>query len=412
MPVSDELRYVLPKKLAGNRIAYYWSPTDKALADSGMERQRLGSDYATAHEKAKELNHRLDFWKVNRRFPDEPDASGPLPGTIDAVFARYQELNPSKPGAFKKLKPKQQKDYQRLMRRFANHKLKTGRRLGDMPANRLDARTADAVYEKLLYDTDGNARRRVTNHTIAICRKAFNVVARSNPEWMPVKNPFDGMTLDTSSAETTPATYADLVAFEKKAAEMDLPEMAFAARAAWELLQRVEEICTTFAWTHWRPLDNPDAVFLGFAKNKNPVWKPLGERGEKGRWIAYYPELEELLAAVPRRGALVMVHNATKGRKKADGSSVKAVFRPYTTRFMQKRARLIRDAAELPPHVTMETFRHGGLTELGSAGLPDTLAQALSRHKQRATLDRYIHTDVDQMKKGARLRLAHRRGET
>jgi hypothetical protein len=69
-------------------------------------------------------------------------------------------------------------------------------------------------------------------------------------------------------------------------------------------------------------------------------------------------------------------------------------------------------AAGLPDHVTLETFRHGGLTECGTAGLSDTLAQALSRHRQRGTLDRYIHNDDDQMKKASHLRLAHRRERT
>jgi hypothetical protein len=51
------------------------------------------------------------------------------------------------------------------------------------------------------------------------------------------------------------------------------------------------------------------------------------------------------------------------------------------------------------------------LTELGDAGLLDTMAQALSRHKQRTTLDRYIHRTGDQQKAASRLRLAHRERE-
>lgn len=404
---KDWPRYTLPKELAGGTIAYYWSPTDKALADSGLERRALGTDVAEAKKKADELNADLDFWKIHKRHRDAPDPCDFIPGSIEHVFDIYEKANPSKRRAFARLKPGQQKDYRRYMKRFAAYVLKDGRRLGQVMAKQLDRPTVDLVYEKLLYDDEGQPRRRVTNHMMAVCRRAWGVAMRVKPEIMPPLNPFEDMDLDHSTVETVPATYEQLAAFEKKAAEMDLPEIAFAARAAWELLQRVEEICTTFAWTHWRPLDRPNEVFLGFGKNQNPVWKPLGD--DKG---AFYPELEERLGAVPKRGALVLVHNATKGRKKKDGSSVKPVFRPYSPRFMQKRARLVREAAELPGHVTMETFRHGGLTELGDAGLPDTWAQAQSRHKQRSTLDRYIHRSDDQQKKGARLRVAHRRGET
>lgn len=405
--INEPPRYMLSKNLASGLVAYYWSPTDKALADSGMERQKLGTNDVEARAKADGLNERLDFWKLHKRFPDEAPGDTALPGSIDKVFAVYQAINPSKPGSFGKLKKQQQKDYKRYMKRFADHKLKTGKRLGETPAKLIDGRAVDAIYEKLMFDANGKARRRVTNHVIAVCRKAFNVVMRSNPEWMPVVNPFDGIVLDQSAAETTPATYEQLLAFEAKAVELDLPELAFAARAAWDLLQRPEETCRTFAWTHWRPSEHPNEVFVRFEKRDNPVWKPLGD--DRG---PFYPELEERLSAVPKRGMLVMVHNRTKGRKKKDGSSYKPAYRPYTPRQAQKMAAKVRDAAELPAYVTLRSFRHGGLTELGDAGLPDTWAQAQSRHKQRATLDRYIHRSDQQQKAGARMRVAYRRGET
>jgi hypothetical protein len=404
---DDWPRYTLPKELADGTIAYYWSPTDKALADSGIARAKLGTDVAAAKKKADDLNADLDYWKIHKRHRDDPAPNVVVPGSIDHVFEVYKAANPSKRRSYLKLKPSQQADYARFMKRFADYTLKDGRRLGRVMAKQLDRQTVDLVYEKLLYDDAGKPRRRVTNHVMAVCRRAWGVAIRARPEIMPGYNPFEDMDLDHSSAETLPANYAQLVAFEAKAAELDLPEIAFAARAAWELLQRVEEICTTFSWTHWRPADHAESVFVRFAKKDTPVWKPLGD--DKG---SFYPELEERLKAVPKRGALVLVHNATKGRKKKDGSSVKPVYRPYSPRFMQKRARDIRIAAELPAYVTMESFRHGGLTELGDAGLPDTWAQAQSRHKQRATLDRYIHRSDVQQKAGARMRVAYRRGET
>jgi len=216
------------------------------------------------------------------------------------------------------------------------------------------------------------------------------------------------MNLDHTAVETKPATYEQLLAFENKAAEMGYPEIAFAARAAWDLLQRVEEVCERFAWTHYRPADHPNEVFVGYAKNDNPVWKPLQDEDGQGNVTLFYPELEERLKAVPERAVLVCVHEVRKGRQKRDPNKA-PVYKGYSPRLMQQRARAVREAAELPNHVTLETFRHGGLTELGTAGLPDTLAQALSRHKQRGTLDRYIHTTNDQMKAASHLRLAHRR---
>ena len=118
----------------------------------------------------------------------------------------------------------------------------------------------------------------------------------------------------------------------------------------------------------------------------------------------FYPELEALLALIPRRAPLVCVHEIIHGNQKATG-----IFKPYQGRFFSERARRVADAANLPKHITLAAFRHGGLTELGDAGLPDTMAQALSRHRQRSTLDRYIHRTDAQLMSASRLRLAHRR---
>jgi hypothetical protein len=65
-----------------------------------------------------------------------------------------------------------------------------------------------------------------------------------------------------------------------------------------------------------------------------------------------------------------------------------------------KIARRIRKHAGLGDHVTLESFRHGGLTEMGDSGLSDTLAIAISRHRQRQTLGRYIHTTDKQVVTG------------
>jgi hypothetical protein len=209
------------------------------------------------------------------------------------------------------------------------------------------------------------------------------------------------MGLDWSSDETIPATYDQLLTFEAKAVELGYPEVAFAARAAWDLLQRPTEVRERFAWSHYRPPDHPESIFVGFTKTNAPIWKPLSDAEGP-----FYPELERLLALIPRRATLVCVHEVIHGNQKRTG-----IFKPYHGRLFSERARRIADAAGLPKHITLAAFRHGGLTELGDAGLPDTMAQALSRHRQRTTLDRYIHRTDAQMIAASRLRLAHRRSE-
>ncbi|RYD85743.1 MAG: hypothetical protein EOP84_01465 [Verrucomicrobiaceae bacterium] len=237
-------------------------------------------------------------------------------------------------------------------------------------------------------------------HIMSICRRAWNVAHRAKPKHFPRDNPFEKMGLDLSSGETIPATYAQLLAFEEKAIELGYPDIAFAARAAWDLLQRPSEVRERFAWSHYRPPDHPNSIFVGFTKTKNPIWKPLGDQD-----VPFYAELECLLALVPRRAPLVCVHETLRGNQRT------GVFKPYQVRLFSERSRQIANAAGLPSHITLAAFRHGGLTELGDAGLPDTMAQALSRHRQRSTLDRYIHRTDAQLVTASRLRLAYRRGE-
>lgn len=409
----DRPRYMEPKTLSGGVIAWYWSPKKRIMdqlkaAKAPITRRSLGTDYAKAAAAARVFNEELDHWLLHHRLPGEPEEARIIPGSMDDVFQTYRDHMPSRPGSFASLDLGTQYDYERLMKRFADFRLTDGRRIGQVKAVDLDPSTVDAVYEELLHDEKGNARRRVTNHMMAACRRAWKVAYRAKPHLVPAANPFAEMNLNHKAVETTPATYAQLKTFEEKAAEMGYPEIAFAARAAWELLQRVEEICTRFVWTHYRPDDHPNEIFVGYSKNDNPVWKPLQDEDKDGNIILFYPQLEERLNAVPKRAALVCAHEVRKGRQKPNADKT-PVFKGYSPRMMQKRAKAIRIAAKLPDHVTLETFRHGGLTELGDAGLPDTLALALSRHKQRGTIDRYIHTTDDQMKAASHLRLAHRR---
>lgn len=408
---SDRPKFLLAKQLAGGRIAYYWSPPNHILAcGAPLERRSLGSDYAEAAKRAHAYNDALDFWRIHHRLPGEAAAPHIIRGSIDDVFETYRTHAPSKPRSYERLDPSTRADYDRGLKRFANYALKDGRRVGEVLAIDLDPGSVDRIYDKLVIAEDGSERRRSANLMIAACRRAWNVAHRAKPDMVPSANPFARMGLTHQGSETTPATYAELVVFEEAAVRLDLPEFAFAARAAWELLVRVSEICERFAWTHWRPDDRPDQVFLGFAKNNNPIWKPLSDAGGP-----FYPELEDRLRAVPKRAALVCVHEARKGprkRKLTEGETAPPiVWKAYSERLFARRAEAIRKAAGLPEHVTLTAFRHGGLTELGDAGLPDTMAQALSRHKQRTTLDRYIHRTDDQLKAASRLRLAHRRAE-
>ena len=98
-------------------------------------------------------------------------------------------------------------------------------------------------------------------------------------------------------------------------------------------------------------------------------------------------------------------------RKRGRQTDIK-VWDPFPKRFREQLTARIAKAAGLPAGIGMRNFRHGGLTELGDAGLPDTWAQALSRHKQRTTLDTYIHRTTAQKQAGTLMRIEHRRSKS
>jgi hypothetical protein len=397
-------RFVVRKVNKAGGVRYFWQPPTRVLQTTKLfECRALGRDLAIATERAEIFNRTLDYWRVHGYLPGEgpkPKDRPPRPGSIDDMFATYKAHAPSRKGSFEQLTPPTKKMYGYLMERFANYELKDGRRVGQVSARDMDPPTVDRLYEALLHDKNGKERRRTTNHVMSVCRRAWNVAHRAKPQLFPKDNPFEKMGLDLSSEETVPATYAELLAFEAKAVEMGYPEVAFAARAAWDLLQRPTEVRERFAWSHYRPPDHPNAIFVGFTKTNAPVWKPLED--DQG---LFYPELESLLKLTPRRAPLVCVHEVIQGNQKPTG-----IFKPYAGRLFSERVRRVADAAQLPKHITLAAFRHGGLTELGDAGLPDTMAQALSRHRQRTTLDRYIHRTDAQLISATRLRLAHRQG--
>ena len=403
--MADEAlpRFVIRKVSRAGDVRYFWNPPLRILrVTKDFECRALGRDLEIAKTRSEVFNRALDHWRIHGYLPGEgprPRDLPPRPGSIDDMLATYRAHSPSRKGSYEQLTPAAKKSYFYLMTRFADHVLKDGRRLGQVSVKSIDPPAVDRLYEALLRDKYGNERRRTVNNIMAVTRRAWNVAHRAKPKVFPKENPFERMGLDHSSEETVPATYAELLAFEAKAVEMGWPEIAFAARAAWDLLQRPTEVRERFAWSHYRPPDHPYSIFVGFTKNNNPIWKPLGD--DHG---LFYPELEALLALIPRRAPLVCAHEIIHGSQKATG-----VYKPYQGRFFSERARRVADAANLPKHITLAAFRHGGLTELGDAGLPDTMAQALSRHRQRSTLDRYIHRTDAQLISASRLRLAHRR---
>ena len=65
-------------------------------------------------------------------------------------------------------------------------------------------------------------------------------------------------------------------------------------------------------------------------------------------------------------------------------------------------------AAGLRPELSFRSFRHGGFTEMGDAGLTDREIMAQGRHKSVKVLPRYVKRTMKQVAEGTKKRRAVR----
>lgn len=123
----------------------------------------------------------------------------------------------------------------------ANFVLTNGRRIGSLSVSSISTKMADRLLEKLMTvidtDDDGNevvrARKTTVNHAMKSCRRAWNVVHRSEPTIVPKSNPFSRMGLDESSVASANATYAQMQAFVAAADQTGRSSIWTAAMVAW-----------------------------------------------------------------------------------------------------------------------------------------------------------------------------------
>src|SRR5947207_2910756 len=75
---------------------------------------------------------------------------------------------------------------------------------------------------------------------------------------------------------------------------------------------------------------------------------------------------------------------------------------------MDKRVRKLRLALGLPPTFTLDSCRHGGMTELESAELTDGQGRALSGHRTQRAYEGYAKRTLERALPATRKRYAHR----
>jgi len=371
-------RYTLRKPLKRGGWGYFFNvPMWANKAGCPLQNEALGTDYGTAVARAETvLLPAFDGWRSGGT-ADASTSPTTAVGTLDWLFAAYRSDR-----RFTKLDPKSKRNHEVGFRLVGGYILMDGKRLGVKRLTAIDTALTDALYEKLLIikTTDDNGdlvereRRTTINHAMKSCRRAWNVVARSHPGKLPLVNPFAQMGLRSSDRETPTATYTELQAFRAKAFEMGLPSLATAALIGWEWLQRETDIFATFSVAHYRPKDRPDTVRVIHHKTKEENYVPLFKDG-----VALYPELMAELDAIKREriGGLMLCRD---WGDRGPWPTWPKPDMPDFTHLSRKVKDVIR-AAGLRDELSFTSFRHGGFTETGDAGLTDREIMAQGRHK-------------------------------
>ena len=189
-------RYVVRLWSKRRGWTYYWNLPGQVRKDGcPVANETLGADYEEAVKRVETvLLPAFDAWRGG----DAPaEAEGPAKqGTLDWLFAQYRADR-----RFTKLPTSSRRNRESHLRLVGGHVMKDGRRFGTVRLTAITTAVVDALYDKLLVvretDAQGNViereRRTFVNMAMKACRRAWFLVARSNPDKVPFVNPFAKM---------------------------------------------------------------------------------------------------------------------------------------------------------------------------------------------------------------------------
>jgi hypothetical protein len=366
-------RFVLAKRLANGKTAFYWS-VNKRIRMEGcpIASEPLGTDYVTAcgveghGGRAAALNARFDEWR--QAGDGEPIKGLVRFGSVSWLFREFKASEAYLERVSERTRP----DYERVMQLVKDHVTNKGDRIGDRSVKAITPRAADRLYARIVEGPRG-PRPRQGEKVIAMCRRAWRVVHRLYPDQFDrdVPNPWTGVTKRRRVMAVKPAaTREQVYAFAWGAIEAGHPEAAAAAVICFEWLQRPENVLAGYVrWPDYRGKDAPDAIRIEHHKTGAMVPHPL----QDADGTPFYVEAERVLIHLPRRGVPLIL------KPKRDGTA-----EPYTAPLMWKVVRKLRDRLNLPSTFTLDACRHGGMTELEEAELTDGQGRALSGHRSKA----------------------------
>lgn len=376
---------MIERRLASGEIAYYWRPRRRDIrAGFTLHAEPLGSDIGSAIARANELNRHLDSWRSSNGGVRSLDLQ-PGFGTLEWLFERYKQPDSL---AWQKVSERSRPDYIRAFKLICALPRKSGGDVGTAPVKAIDARAADKIYERLKEGPRG-PRLRQAALCIVLAARAWDVVARLYPKDVPALNPFRGVELTHGKTKRPAATREDAYALHNALIAAGETHLAVAPLVCFEWLQRPENVIAGhLTWPDYKPASKPNHVSIEHHKTGALVWMPLSDVDGP-----FFPELTAYLDQLKRLGTPVVLMVPERRRK---GRALEP--RPFLLNEARKRVRKAADAAGLPSWLTLDSCRHGGMTELADSDLTEEQEMSLSGHTTPDAKRRYVkRTDAQRM---------------
>lgn len=380
-------RYMREKPLKSGGAGYFWQPPQGYIGQGFTgHAEALGRDYALAVSRATLLNAHLDAWRTGRGATPVEEARGGF-GTVTWLFDRYLKSS----AYTARVSKRSDYEYRRALARIENTPTTTGGTVGALPVPSITPAAVDKIYSKLQIGPRGK-RVRQANLSIDIARRAWDVMRRLVPAVVPAENPWRGVERDNRRAVKPAATRAEAYALAAALKVMGEPHLGAAALICFEWHQRPEHVLAgDITWQDYRPDERPDAVFVRHHKTGAKGWKPLHDNDDAGTPL--HPELDAYLQDLPRLAVPIVVTSGARGPS-----------RPYAFGFAQRLVRKARTSAKLGSHVTLDSCRHGGLTEHGDSGATEAETMAASMHRTPQAARLYVKRTEDQQRAAGRKR--------
>jgi hypothetical protein len=223
---------MVERRISDGSVVYYWRVRKKdRVAGFPIDSEVLGTDYATAVDRASMLNAHYDSWRKGQGVVKDLDLS-PRVGTVMWLFERYRRS-----AAFERVSERSRPEYLRALTRIEDLPTRTGATIAELPVASISARAADKIYATLQHGPRGK-RVRQANLSVDIARRAWKIVRRLHPNIVPAENPFEGVLKITSSQTKAAATRAEAYALANSLKEIGEPHLVAAALICFEWLQR------------------------------------------------------------------------------------------------------------------------------------------------------------------------------